>query len=99
MILHALPAVLRAVVFLIMATILQACNAPPLYEVRAREFLEKQGISSNLIVRLEERKPLTEREATILEELGSTRCCICYPTTPIQQYFTSLPVTQPFQPQ
>ncbi len=51
-----------------LAVTLAACNAPPLYEKRAREFLAKQGVSSSVIARLEERRPPTADEAAALTQ-------------------------------
>jgi len=62
---------------------LTACNAPPLYESRAQEYLAKQGVPSSLIVRLVERKPLSDRDAATLEELGNTMVLHLLPGNPI----------------
>lgn len=62
---------------------LTACNAPPMYETQAHEYLEKQGVSSDLIVRLEERKPLTESEAVMLEQYENKVLLHLLPGNPI----------------
>lgn len=67
----SLSAACRRGLSLAFALLLIACNAPPMYETRAQEYLEKQGVSSSLILRLVERKPLAEHEAARLEELSS----------------------------
>jgi len=51
--------------------LLAACNSPPMYNTRAQEYLQKQGVSNDLILRLNDRKPLTESEAAMLEEFGN----------------------------
>lgn len=63
--------------------ILTACNTPPMYETRARAYLEKQGVAPELILRLEERKPLTAREAASLEHLGDSLVLHRLPGNPI----------------
>jgi hypothetical protein len=62
---------------------LTACNAPPIYETQAHEYLEKQGVTNDLIVRLEERKPLTESEAVMLEQFGNKTLLHLLPGNPI----------------
>lgn len=41
---------------------LSGCNEPPLYESRARDFLEKQGVANPTIERLLRRRPLSAAE-------------------------------------
>lgn len=54
------------------ALLLAACNSPPLYETRARNFLEGQGIAQATITRLTERQPLVADEAARLEAFRDT---------------------------
>ena len=56
---------------LVLLPLLMACNAPPMYNTRAQEYLQEQGVSNDLILRLGDRKPLTESEAVMLEEFGN----------------------------
>lgn len=52
--------------------LLAACNSPPLYETRARSFLERQGVAPATITRLTERQPLAADEAARLEGFRDT---------------------------
>lgn len=61
-----LPGWLRIWRLLLMTIALQACNAPPLYETRAEEYLAKRGVPSALITRLAERSPVSAKEAEAL---------------------------------
>lgn len=53
-----------------LALLLCACNAPPLYESRAREFLTDKGISPTTILKLEERTPLSAEEVAMLNRFN-----------------------------
>lgn len=60
------PNLRRAGLALLLAAAACTVNAPPLYEARARAFLEKRGVAADLIARLEERRPLRAAEAHAL---------------------------------
>jgi hypothetical protein len=45
---------------------LAACNAPPLYESKARDFLRAHGVAAATIAKLEERVPLSSAEVETL---------------------------------
>ncbi|MBI5638688.1 MAG: hypothetical protein HZA03_12055 [Nitrospinae bacterium] len=49
---------------------LNACNTPPLYESKAREFLTGQGVSASTILKLEERSPLSAEEVVMLSRFN-----------------------------
>lgn len=73
----------RLSLFVALVLALAACNAPPMYETRAQEYLAKQGVPSDLIDRLAERKPLSDGEAAMLEDLGDTVVLHLLPSNPI----------------
>lgn len=54
------------------ALLLAACNAPPLYQTRARQFLEGKGVPQATISRLAERQALAADEAARLEAFHDT---------------------------
>lgn len=62
---------LGAMLIFILATILQACNAPPLYEKYAEEYLGQRGIPKPVITRLVERAQLSGEEAAMLSRFDS----------------------------
>lgn len=47
-----------------------ACNAPPMYEPRAREFLTEHAVSAATILKLEERRPLSAEEVAVLSRFN-----------------------------
>jgi hypothetical protein len=51
-----------AAYLLMMSFALAACNAPPLYESKARDFLRAHGVAAATIAKLEERVPLSSAE-------------------------------------
>lgn len=60
----------RFVISVSLAFALSACNAPPMYGARAQQYLKTQGVSNDLILRLLERRALSESEAMMLERFG-----------------------------
>lgn len=59
------PNLLLIFVFLLAGA---GCNAPPLYEKHAREFLQQQGVSAEIISRLTQRKRLAPAEVQQLAQ-------------------------------
>ena len=53
----------RSSVLLLLLPLFAGCNEPPLYETHTHEFLQAQGVSSDLIEKLTTRQPLTSDEA------------------------------------
>jgi len=80
---RSMALVLKHALSMAVVLALTACNAPPLYESRAQEYLAKQGVPSSLVVRLVERKPVSDREAARLEDLGDTVVLHLLPGSPI----------------
>ena len=64
-------------------TVLAACNAPPMYGTRAQEYLRKQNVSDELILRLVEGRALTESEAVMLEKFKEHWFQQLFPGNPI----------------
>jgi hypothetical protein len=62
-----------SVLLLLLATLSGgfSCNEPPLYERRAREFLQKQGTPSDIIDKLTKREPLEPAVAEQLSRYGN----------------------------
>lgn len=79
----ALPVLRQWIVLVMIAVAASACNAPPMYGTRAQEYLAKQGVSSDLILRLVEGRPLSESEAVMLEQFGNTSLLHLFPGNPI----------------
>lgn len=63
---HIKPTLLILVFTSLLASI--GCNAPPLYEKNAREFLQQQGVSAEIISRLTQRKRLVPAEVEQLAQ-------------------------------
>jgi hypothetical protein len=61
---------MRHVLYMLLVSLtLAACNAPPLYESKARDFLRAQGVAAATIAKLEERAPLSAAEVESLAHL------------------------------
>lgn len=58
-------------ILLLMVLALASCNSPPLYESRAKEFLEKRDVTPDLILRLQTRSTLSEAEVNMLSTYRS----------------------------
>jgi hypothetical protein len=73
------------VLFAVCCLALCGCNEPPLYHSKAEEFLNNEGVPSDLIQRLQSQRPLSEEEATQLQafrNIPTLHLLASNPTTP-----------------